>query len=224
MPCVAVGNLIRFRQKKQGTWELSQAPGITDGPDRAGTAGWGDLSRGGGYYFDDSKFNRAVDACRQPGSSFKLFAALRLCGCPEQGPHPGQLGPGRTRFRSARSGAGVAATERRSSEPGTDPHARRADPVPQPGIHPSPQASPYLITWIKNGDGEVVFVPISPRAYLDCWTRYRGCPKTTALRRIPRGAGTGFESDVRDNIHDAWMLSSVGPGARPGYLDTPGRS
>lgn len=29
VPCVAVGDLIRFRQNKQGTWELSQAPGVT---------------------------------------------------------------------------------------------------------------------------------------------------------------------------------------------------
>lgn len=70
---VAVGDLIRLRQDGEGTWELSQIPSVAgalvslvpqDGAVRA-------LS--GGYFFDDSKFNRAVDARRQPGSSFKPF-------------------------------------------------------------------------------------------------------------------------------------------------------
>jgi len=70
---VAVGDLIRLKQGDEGTWALSQIPSVAgalvslvpqDGAVRALV---------GGYYFDDSKFNRAVDARRQPGSSFKPF-------------------------------------------------------------------------------------------------------------------------------------------------------
>ncbi|MEA3277319.1 MAG: penicillin-binding protein 1A [Pseudomonadota bacterium] len=70
---VAVGDLIRLKQNGDGVWELSQAPSVagalvalspTDGAVRA---------LAGGYHFAASKFNRAVDARRQPGSSFKPF-------------------------------------------------------------------------------------------------------------------------------------------------------
>jgi penicillin-binding protein 1A len=70
---VAVGDLIRLWQDDEGTYALSQIPSVAgalvsltpeDGAVRALV---------GGYAFDDSKFNRAVDARRQPGSSFKPF-------------------------------------------------------------------------------------------------------------------------------------------------------
>ncbi len=70
---VSVGDLIRVRQDDRGTWELSSIPAVTgslvalsprDGAVRALVSG---------YSFNESKFNRAVDMRRQPGSSFKPF-------------------------------------------------------------------------------------------------------------------------------------------------------
>jgi penicillin-binding protein 1A len=70
---IAAGDLIRLRKDSDGVWALSQAPSPAgalvalsphDGAIRALV---------GGYYFSDSKFDRAVDARRQPGSSFKPF-------------------------------------------------------------------------------------------------------------------------------------------------------
>ncbi|MFZ0791063.1 MAG: penicillin-binding transpeptidase domain-containing protein, partial [Chromatiaceae bacterium] len=70
---VEVGDLIRLRMDDKGRWELSAIPGVTgalvalaprDGAVRALVSG---------YAFNESKFNRAVDMRRQPGSSFKPF-------------------------------------------------------------------------------------------------------------------------------------------------------
>jgi len=70
---VAVGDLIRLRQNRKGTWELSQAPSVTGALVGLAPLDGAIQAVVGGYYFDDSKFNRAVDARRQPGSSFKPF-------------------------------------------------------------------------------------------------------------------------------------------------------
>jgi penicillin-binding protein 1A len=70
---VEEGDLIRLRKDDQGALELSAIPGVTgalvamaprDGAVRALVSG---------YSFNESKFNRAVDMRRQPGSSFKPF-------------------------------------------------------------------------------------------------------------------------------------------------------
>jgi len=70
---VAVGDLIRLQQGTDGTWRLAQLPAVegalvalvpTDGSVKALL---------GGYDYNRSQFNRAVDARRQPGSSFKPF-------------------------------------------------------------------------------------------------------------------------------------------------------
>lgn len=70
---VLAGDLIRLRPAKKGGWELSQIPRVggalvsiapRDGAVRALV---------GGYSFNETKFNRAVDMRRQPGSSFKPF-------------------------------------------------------------------------------------------------------------------------------------------------------
>lgn len=70
---VSLGDVIRLRQTDDGEWRLAQVPLVggalvalspQDGSIRA-------LS--GGYAFKWSKFNRAVDTKRQPGSSFKPF-------------------------------------------------------------------------------------------------------------------------------------------------------
>ena len=70
---VAVGDLVRLTRSPKGDWTLSPIPAVSgalvaldphDGAVRALV---------GGYAFSDSKFNRAVDMRRQPGSSFKPF-------------------------------------------------------------------------------------------------------------------------------------------------------
>ncbi|MGQ9831860.1 MAG: penicillin-binding protein 1A [Thermochromatium sp.] len=70
---VAVGDLVRLRRSSRGDWRLAPIPAVSgalvsldprDGAVRALV---------GGYAFSDSKFNRAVDMRRQPGSSFKPF-------------------------------------------------------------------------------------------------------------------------------------------------------
>ncbi len=70
---VAVGDLIRLWQDDEGTWELSQIPSVAGALVSLSPRDGAILALVGGYYFDDSKFNRAVDARRQPGSSFKPF-------------------------------------------------------------------------------------------------------------------------------------------------------
>jgi len=70
---VAVGDLIRLRRNKKQTWELSQAPSVTGALVGLAPLDGAIQAVVGGYYFDDSKFNRAVDARRQPGSSFNPF-------------------------------------------------------------------------------------------------------------------------------------------------------
>ncbi|MFE8033640.1 penicillin-binding protein 1A [Thiohalocapsa marina] len=70
---VTAGDVVRLRQATDGRWLLTQVPTVggalvalqpEDGAIRA-------LS--GGYAFEWSKFNRAADARRQPGSTFKPF-------------------------------------------------------------------------------------------------------------------------------------------------------
>jgi penicillin-binding protein 1A len=70
---VAVGDLIRLWQGDDGTWELSQTPAVAGALVSLSPANGAIRALVGGYYFKDSKFNRAVDARRQPGSSFKPF-------------------------------------------------------------------------------------------------------------------------------------------------------
>ncbi len=70
---VLAGDLIRLRHTAEGDWEVSQIPLVggalvsiapRDGAVRALV---------GGYSFNETKFNRALDMRRQPGSSFKPF-------------------------------------------------------------------------------------------------------------------------------------------------------
>ncbi|MEA3638697.1 MAG: PBP1A family penicillin-binding protein [Lamprobacter sp.] len=77
---VAVGDVIRLREDKPDDWVLAQVPKVggalvaltpEDGAIRA-------LS--GGYAFEWSKFNRALDAKRQPGSTFKPFVYAAALG------------------------------------------------------------------------------------------------------------------------------------------------
>ena len=70
---LAVGDLIRAIQDEEGQWQLSQVPAaqaalVSLSPDDGAI-----LSIVGGMGFEQSKFNRATQAERQPGSNFKPF-------------------------------------------------------------------------------------------------------------------------------------------------------
>ena len=70
---VAVGDLIRTYQDQQGQWVLSQIPAaqaalVSLNPDNGAI-----IAIVGGLGFEQSKFNRATQAKRQPGSNFKPF-------------------------------------------------------------------------------------------------------------------------------------------------------
>ncbi|MBM69192.1 MAG: peptidase [Haliea sp.] len=70
---VAVGDLIRVQRQDDGRWHLSQVPAaqaalVSLDPDNGAI-----ISIVGGLGFENSKFNRATQARRQPGSSFKPF-------------------------------------------------------------------------------------------------------------------------------------------------------
>ena len=70
---LAVGDLVRLTRNDQGAWRLSQRPSVGGALAVVSPADGAVVALVGGYSFDDSKFNRAVDARRQPGSSFKPF-------------------------------------------------------------------------------------------------------------------------------------------------------
>ncbi|MFO7551440.1 MAG: penicillin-binding protein 1A [Haliea sp.] len=70
---VSVGDLIRVEQRQDGSWQLAQVPAaqaalVSLNPDNGAI-----VSIVGGMGFENSKFNRATQARRQPGSSFKPF-------------------------------------------------------------------------------------------------------------------------------------------------------
>ncbi len=68
-----VGDLIRVRKDDKGRWELSPIPGVTGVLVALAPRDGAVLALASGYSFNESKFNRAVDMRRQPGSSFKPF-------------------------------------------------------------------------------------------------------------------------------------------------------
>ncbi len=70
---VAVGDLVRVGQNAEGVWYLRQAPLVTGALVSLSPLDGAIRALVGGYVFGDSKFNRVVDARRQPGSSFKPF-------------------------------------------------------------------------------------------------------------------------------------------------------
>jgi penicillin-binding protein 1A len=85
---VKLGDIIRVQSQADGQWRLAQIPGVEGAlvslrPDDGSV-----IAIVGGFDFFKSKFNRATQASRQPGSSFKPFiysAAL------EQGMTPATL-------------------------------------------------------------------------------------------------------------------------------------
>ena len=69
----AVGDLIRVREAAAGQLELSQEPDVQGALVAIDPRDGGVVALVGGYDFARSKFNRAADALRQPGSVFKPF-------------------------------------------------------------------------------------------------------------------------------------------------------
>ena len=70
---VKAGDIIRVQQTADGQWRLAQIPGVEGAlvalrPDDGSV-----MAIVGGFDFFKSKFNRATQASRQPGSSFKPF-------------------------------------------------------------------------------------------------------------------------------------------------------
>ncbi|MCB1690926.1 MAG: penicillin-binding protein 1A [Halioglobus sp.] len=70
---LAIGDLIRVTQDEEGAWHLAQLPAaqaalVSLNPDNGAI-----VSIVGGIGFEQSKFNRATQAQRQPGSNFKPF-------------------------------------------------------------------------------------------------------------------------------------------------------
>ncbi|AGA90383.1 penicillin-binding protein, 1A family [Thioflavicoccus mobilis 8321] len=70
---LTAGDLIRVRRDGDDTWVLAQAPAVSGALLGLAPEDGAILALVGGYAFEVSAFNRAVDAQRQPGSSFKPF-------------------------------------------------------------------------------------------------------------------------------------------------------
>lgn len=70
---VAVGDLVRVRQDDDESWHLTQVPAVQAALVSLNPDDGAIVSVVGGMGFEDSKFNRATQAQRQPGSNFKPF-------------------------------------------------------------------------------------------------------------------------------------------------------
>jgi penicillin-binding protein 1A len=76
---VAVGDLIRLRQDDE-QWVLAQVPKVGGALVALAPADGAIRALSGGYAFRWSKFNRATDTKRQPGSTFKPFVYAAALG------------------------------------------------------------------------------------------------------------------------------------------------
>jgi penicillin-binding protein 1A len=70
---LSVGDLVRLRQNERGRWVLAQRPAVSGALVSVSPRDGAILAMVGGYEFGESQFNRAVDARRPAGSSFKPF-------------------------------------------------------------------------------------------------------------------------------------------------------
>lgn len=70
---VAVGDVVRVRRNAKGEWGLAQIPQLESALVALNADDGAVLSLVGGFNFQHSKFNRATQAQRQPGSGFKPF-------------------------------------------------------------------------------------------------------------------------------------------------------
>lgn len=71
------GDLIRVRKKEADSWEIDQIPHIQAALASLDSQTGAIIALVGGSDFNYSKFNRATQALRQPGSSFKPFIYLK---------------------------------------------------------------------------------------------------------------------------------------------------
>ncbi len=67
------GDLVRLLQYEQGKWRLAQVPNVAGALVSLSSKDGSILSLAGGFDYFHSKFNRVVQAKRQPGSSVKPF-------------------------------------------------------------------------------------------------------------------------------------------------------
>jgi penicillin-binding protein 1A len=67
------GDLVRLRQDAEGRWMLAQRPAVSGALVSVSPLDGAILAMVGGYAFGESQFNRAVDARRPAGSTFKPF-------------------------------------------------------------------------------------------------------------------------------------------------------
>lgn len=70
---LALGDVVRLRQNPQGAWQLTQIPEVQAALVVLNPRNGAVLALVGGLDFQQSNFNRAIQARRQPGSSFKPF-------------------------------------------------------------------------------------------------------------------------------------------------------
>lgn len=70
---VAEGDVIRIKRTPEGEWELSQLPEAEASLISLDPKNGAIISMVGGFDFNQSHFNRVLQAARQPGSSFKPF-------------------------------------------------------------------------------------------------------------------------------------------------------
>jgi penicillin-binding protein 1A len=68
-----VGDVVRIEQGGEGEWLLAQVPKVTGALVSLRSTDGALLAMNGGFDFFQSKFNRATQAERQPGSNFKPF-------------------------------------------------------------------------------------------------------------------------------------------------------
>ena len=70
---LSVGDLIEVSPMENGDWRLSQVPTVQGAIVGVDPIDGAVAALSGGFDFEDSKYNRAAQARRQPGSSFKPF-------------------------------------------------------------------------------------------------------------------------------------------------------
>jgi penicillin-binding protein 1A len=68
-----LGDIVRLKKDKKGKWKLTQLPKVTGALVSMDPKNGAIEAIAGGFDFTYSKFNRALQAKRQPGSSFKPF-------------------------------------------------------------------------------------------------------------------------------------------------------